>query len=210
MIRRRLRDPTWQSDLAEAIEDDDLELAAIALAEGASPDGVDDQGRTPLTVAYSGEAVRWLLRAGAHVAAERPRDGETSMHKAAFSGDVGRLEDLLAADGRCALERFNDRGMTPLICAVENGHQDAVTLLLEAGANVNAHDLRSGGDSALICAVSGKDGAMVKLLLEARADPDHRGDFNKSAYHRACEWSDSKRHPELRAIYLMLAGAHRR
>lgn len=200
---------SWQSDLAEAIEDDDLELAAIALAEGASPDGLDDEGRTPLTCARSGEAVRWLLRAGAHVAAERPRDGETSMHAAAFSGDVARLEDLLAADGRCALERFNDRGMTPLICAVENNHSDAVALLLKAGADVNAPDSH-GGDSPLIWAVKGKDGAMVKLLLAAKADADQPGDRYWSAYHHACQWSESNRHPELRAIYLMLAGAHRR
>jgi ankyrin repeat protein len=201
---------SWQSDLMEAIEDDDLELAAIALAEGASPDGVDDKGRTPLSCACSEEAVCWLLSAGAHVAAERPRDGCTSLHAAAASGALGRLAALLEADGRCALERFDDRGMTPLICAVEARHMDAVTFLLEAGADVNAHDYSTGGDSALIWAVTGKDGAMVKLLLEARADPDHRGDFNKSAYHRACEWAESKRHPELRAIYELLARAHRR
>jgi ankyrin repeat protein len=200
---------TWQEDLVAAVREDDLELARIALDEGASPDGPDEKGRTPLTRADSVEMVRWLLAAGAHVAAEHPQDGDTSVHRAAWRGDVARLELLLDADGRCALETFNDRGMTPLICAVEGEDVAAVTLLLDAGANIEAHHDPSGGDTALLWAVKAKSGQMVKVLLEAGADANHRGERQWSAYNHACEWRESKRHPELRSMYDLLARAAR-
>jgi len=191
---------SWQEDLAEAIRADDLELAQIALDEGASPDGLDEDGRTPLYWAQSIEALSWLLRAGAHVAAERPRDGETSLHVAARRG-TEFLQLLLDADGKCALETFNDRGMTPLICAVEAGNPDGVRLLLETGADIEAHHDPSGGDTPILWAVRAKDGEMVRLLLQAGADPNFRGERNLSANDRAAEWKDSTRHPELRAIH---------
>jgi ankyrin repeat protein len=131
------------------------------------------------------------------------------VHRAAASGYLGRLEALLAADGARALERFDDRGMTPLTCAVEGGDLDTVAFLLKAGADINAPDSHDG-DTAIIWAVTRKDLPMVKLLLAAKADVDQPGDRHWSAYNHACEWRESKRHPELREIYLMVAAAHRR
>jgi ankyrin repeat protein len=151
------------------------------------------------------ECVRWLLRAGAHVAAERPIDGKTSVHVAAKHGDQACLALLFSADGRCALEKFDDLGRTPLMAAAAAGDRETVNFLVDAGADVNAHYDGAGGDSALIEAVKAKDVDMVECLLRAGADPNQRGERNYSAYNWACEWSESSRHPELRRIYQLVA-----
>jgi ankyrin repeat protein len=202
-----------QEDFIEAVADGDLELAQLALEEGATPDGRNIEGETALTrvmIARPAEGmacVRWLLSKGAHVAAEQPLDGNTSVHLAAKQGDIECLILLLAADGKWALEKFDDMNRTPLMTAAADGDVEMVNFLADAGANIDAHLDRAGGDSALITAVKDKDDRMVECLLRAGADPHLRGEWNRSAVHWASEWADSKRHPELRRIYQLVSQA---
>jgi ankyrin repeat protein len=202
-----------QEDFIEAVADGDLELAQLALDQGATPDGRNIEGETALTrvmIALPAEGmacVRWLLSKGAHVAAEQPLDGRTSVHLAAKQGDTECLNLLLAADGKCALEKFDHFDETPLTAAATAGDDEMVNFLVDAGANVDAHLDRSGGDSALIRAVKEKDVRMVECLLRAGADPHHRGERDRSAVHWASDWADSQRHPELRRIYGLVSQA---
>jgi hypothetical protein len=205
-------DPRLQDDLNRAIAEGDLAMAQLALELGATIDGRDEDGRTALYWAVHDpeglEHLRWLLRAGAHVAAEQPSDGHTSVHRAAAWGNGDALRLLLDADGRCALERFDYLGRTPLICAAARGHDELVDLLLEAGANINARDPARDGDSALRNAVFDKDERMVAFLLSRRADPTLPGCMGLSPLALANRWAES-RHPELRRIHQLVAGAAR-
>ncbi|MDD6069411.1 MAG: DUF1418 family protein [Clostridiales bacterium] len=89
---------------------------------------------------------------------------------------------------------YNDGcGQTPLMMACESGSYDAVKLLLENGADVNARDYC--GETALICAAwpTGYSDSLedqekiAKLLLEYGADKDVSGKYSGTALERASE-----------------------
>ena len=66
---------------------------------------------------------------------------------ASIMGDIDALRALLAADGSLVDASTPDghvlgAGMTPLHLAAQGGHLDAMDLLLEAGADINAVDAR--------------------------------------------------------------------
>jgi len=58
----------------------------------------------------------------------------------------------------------NNSGLTPLICAVDNGDFEIVKLLLESGADIKAK--RKDGKSALAIAKEKKNEKIIKLLLK--------------------------------------------
>jgi ankyrin repeat protein len=65
-------------------------------------------------------------------------------------------------------------GETPLMAAARTGRVDAVRLLLEAGANVNAADTYQQQTALMWAATEGHVDA-VKTLLAAGADPNRKG-----------------------------------
>jgi len=97
------------------------------------------------------------------------------VHQAAENGYTEALKELLLADGKVALNVFDDMGRTPLICAVDNGRFAETSLLLDAGADANVHDTETISNTALSYAVQGGSLAMVQLLLRYGADPTIRG-----------------------------------
>ncbi|TFK20296.1 ankyrin, partial [Coprinopsis marcescibilis] len=64
------------------------------------------------------------------------------------------------------LESTDNRRWTALMMAAEQGNIDVVRLLVDAGANVDAHDEQ--GDSALTLAATRGSQSVVKLLLELK------------------------------------------
>ena len=68
----------------------------------------------------------------------------------------------------------NPEGETPLMAVARTGNVEAATLLLDAGADVNAIELW-GQQSALMWAAAQKQPAMIKLLIARGADVDARG-----------------------------------
>ena len=72
-----------------------------------------------------------------------------------------------------------------LHCAVDEGHEEVVKLLLECGANVNAQD--KYGETVLHCAVEKGHGKVIKLLLECGANVDAKGKDGKTVLHCAVE-----------------------
>jgi ankyrin repeat protein len=110
--------------------------------------------------------------------------------EAAAVGDVARLRELLDAD-RSLANAWSADGAGPLHLAAYFGHPDAVGLLVERGADVDAHARGFNGVAPLnsAAATSGSDEATstecVRILLEAGADPNARQGGGLTALHSA-------------------------
>ena len=121
-------------------------------------------GESPLTAAlYYGKqsAVEALLDCGVKV----------SIHEAAALGDVDTLAYMLDLEQRLIAEISFD-GWTPLHLACFFGGYEAVELLIERGADVNARSQNGMTNMPIHAAVAGKRTAIVSLLLSKGADPN--------------------------------------
>nr|CAB3462533.1 unnamed protein product [Digitaria exilis] len=92
---------------------------------------------------------------------------ETSVHFAAVGGDERVLRYLLDHGGDPAVP--DGKGSTPLHDAAEQGHYEAVRLLLSKGVDVDPVNHR--GTPLHLAAAKDRD-QVVKILLEHGADPD--------------------------------------
>src|SRR5258706_8497821 len=112
------------------------------------------------------------------------------LHQAAREGDLARVEDLLRR--KYPVNRFDELGNTPLHWAVQLGHLHIVERLIEAGANVNAHDERVIGNTPLSDNARECSYEMAKRLIDAGADPTIRGWMQLNALDRVEERKDPK------------------
>jgi prolyl 4-hydroxylase len=93
-------------------------------------------------------------------------------HDAAYRGDLPRLQ-ALAKTNKKMLHAKDENGWYPIHEAVRAGHRDAVALLIQHGADVNARTGPSGeGGSALNLALKYHDEShgVVQYLLSLGAD----------------------------------------
>jgi hypothetical protein len=90
--------------------------------------------------------------------------GVNAAHLAALQGHTGALQLLLEHDEQLHASRLF-AGRTPLHCAAANGHDDCVSLLLQAGANARALD--DDGATALHLAVRRDHVRVAATLLRA-------------------------------------------
>ncbi|XP_040913251.1 ankyrin repeat domain-containing protein 50 [Toxotes jaculatrix] len=144
------------------------EIVLTLLDYGAQVDRADSKGRTPLiAAAYMGhhEAVEILLDHNAEVNLA-DGDGRSALSVAAICAPTaagvkgyGEVASLLLERGANPGHRDHD-GMTPLLLAAYEGHDEIVELLLEAGADV---DETAGPDGNVPAA------AAVTPLLAAAA-----------------------------------------
>eukprot|EP00052_Salpingoeca_macrocollata_P017223 m.139699 g.139699 ORF g.139699 m.139699 type:complete len:1603 (-) comp20318_c0_seq7:84-4892(-) len=110
---------------------------------------------------------------------------ERKLKRAASSGNVERMEDLLKkynvdVDGA----RPSGSRRTPLSVAALNGQLEACERLVQEGANVNAQDKH--GNSCLINAVIGEGKeTVVKLLLNSGAKVELPNNAKQTALHCA-------------------------
>ena len=148
------------------------------MKQGADPNHAsEDDAQTVLFWAVFGgriEVARLLLGAGARVAAEAQAKS-SSLHAAVDDRNLPMVNLLLDYDGRLALDWFDYVDRTPLMVAVEAGHLAIAARLVEAGADVNAHNEPEIGDTALHIAVANGTLEMVELLLNVGADPTLKG-----------------------------------
>jgi len=110
-------------------------------------------------------------------------DPSKEIIKAAKSGDVLRIKELLAADTELIKARDKD-GSTPLHCATWKGQQAVVAVLLEAGADVNAHNSNEHwGTTPLHAAAHANQDAIAQLLIDYGADVNAKDMTGQTPMH---------------------------
>ncbi len=173
------RDFLKTTALRAAAFGNDLETIRLLLDAGIDPNAVDLPGISPLmmTAGWNGniEATKLLLSKGANVnAVSRPvmglptriapsRFGNlTALTMSAAFGPKDLIEALIGAGA--TVDAKDVRGMTPLMLAIANDHQDpdVIDLLLKHGADPTVKDAM--GFSACDWARRFKDPEGLKLL----------------------------------------------
>jgi ankyrin repeat protein len=120
------------------------------------------------------DLVARLLAAGADANAHNDY-GASPMSEAAVRGDAKILRALLAAGA--SAESANADGQTALMILARTSNVEAAQLLINHGANVNAHE-KWRNQSALMWAAAEQQPAMVRLLLKHGAVVDERSLVN--------------------------------
>jgi uncharacterized protein len=140
-------------------------------------------GMSPLTAAlYYGKqsSVEWLLGRGISV----------TIHEAAALGDEETLEYMLNLEPKL-IQTYSFDGWTPLHLAAFFGGFEAVKLLLEKGADVNARTSNPMSNMPIHAAAAGNRTAIVQLLLEHGADPNVRQSGGWTPLHQAADHCDA-------------------
>ena len=171
-----------------AVRNDDATLVDRLIRAGANAKAQNRYGVTPIALACengSATIVQRLLKAGVNANTTGPL-GETALHVCARTGKPDAVRVLLT--NRALVDPIeNWRGQTPLMWAAAEGQVDAMRLLIEAGADVNARSsiiawerqrteeprdkwLPPGGLTPLLFAARDGKVASVKVLLDAGAD----------------------------------------
>ncbi len=166
---------------------------------------VDDNGKTPLDVAFenlddedSVEIAAELIMGGAdEVVTEfsyfqdamlarnvnsRFDDGQTPLHLAAIYGHNAIAKYLLENNADTTVQ--DSSGATPLHEAVRYGNVEIIKSLLNSGANVNARD-NLGKTPVMLILPKDKTAEIYKLLITYRADLSQKDMFGDTVLHTA-------------------------
>lgn len=113
---------------------------------------------------------------------EKRKRFEGVLHTAASNGDVAKLKALLHGPAKelIDVDVLDDEGTAPLIYASCFGHEEIVTLLLNAGADVNKQDRHQW--SSLMWATTNRHKAIVKILLDHGASPTAKSSAGRTAF----------------------------
>ncbi len=146
----------------------DTETVKLLLDAGLDPNAADLPGLTPLMMAAGWnsnlEMVNLLLAKGADVnAVSRP---------------------VMGLPTRIAPSKFGN--LTALLMSAAFGPPELIKTLLDAGANVNAKDVRGMTPLMLAVANDHQDPAVIRLLISHGADAQIKDDIGKSTADWAC------------------------
>jgi ankyrin repeat protein len=126
------------------------------------------------------------------------------LHYAVQDGDVDSVRRLIASG--LPLDDFDEIGRTPLHYAVVAESVEMATLLLDAGADVNAHDEAHVGNTPLAEVAGRCSPEIAEVLVVNGADPTIPGWMQLSALDRA----SGRKHPEGQRVFEMLQTAANR
>ena len=159
------------------------DLIRLLLAKGADVHIAGDASLLPAAQSGDVEILGLLIERGADVNAISSRWGETPLHNAAAAGSVpavrlllakgakvdATLRSITAVRGGATVEAGIGK-MTALMWAAPSGSPEMISALLEAGASVNAQDIRGMSSLMLAVASETQDLDVVRRLLRAGAD----------------------------------------
>lgn len=140
--------------------------------------GLDESPLLEVIIQKDSNLAKQLLVAGAAVN-DRYGTGEYSANTSIRTvlpavvdwGYYPLIQDIINAGAEVdALDQ--DGNKTALFVAVEKKNKEAIKLLIDAGANVNASEAVSSGQTALLAASRNNDLPTVRYLLELGADSD--------------------------------------
>ncbi|KAK2035951.1 ankyrin, partial [Colletotrichum somersetense] len=165
------KDDNGRTILSWAAQQGWPEIVKAAIDVGSAIDTEDKGQRTPLSYAAEhghAEVVRILMKSGA-LPVGRDLFGRTPLSHASARGCVGVMLELFK-DSRVITEDSDDNGHSALHWAAQEGHEAAVTLLLERGARIDKRN--KGEHTPLISALLRNRTSIAKLLVEKKADVD--------------------------------------
>lgn len=176
------RDGAGETALMIAARQGDAAVARLMLDEGASADARDPEyAQTSLMLAARGghvEIARMLLAAGADVDAAT-RIGEVPAWRRPEDNAGSRGDGIVRGGWPPRGERAPQKGgMTPLLYAARQGHQEMIALLLDAGADIEkaeANDI-----TPLLMAISNDKMEVAQRLLRAGANVDAMDWYGRS------------------------------
>jgi ankyrin repeat protein len=155
--------------VADAAMRADRAAVRALLAQGADVHAAQPDGMTALHwAARTGDldTAQLLLKSGARINATT-RYGVTPLHLASVNGNAPMIDAFIRAGADPNAP--NPGGETPLMTAARTGNVDAVTLLLDRDAAINAAE-NVRGQTALMWAVLENHAPVVKLLIARGAD----------------------------------------
>ena len=137
--------------------------------------------------AYEGNLalLEMLRRKGASVA-DRDLDGRSALHWASAGGHTHILAHMLTVDPEgvaLGVRSADDAGWTPLHSAVSSGHVDAISFLLENGADATATTKQ--GRTVLHYLKGSKSVAELVVPKLGSGDLDMQDELGHTAMHRA-------------------------
>ena len=157
-------------NIARATAQNDASKVQLLVADGESPNDIDDHGRTGLEIAAMNgnlSIMAILIKAGGKVNATDEL-GDTPLHAAIARDQTEAAEFLIRAGA--PVDAQNRQGLTPLMVAARQGELDMVRLLLGQGAKVDKTDYT--GRDALGWAAQGHSQAVAAALKRAGADKE--------------------------------------
>lgn len=158
------------SEIADAASRGDREAVKALLKKAADVNAAQGDGMTALHwAAMNGDAelARMLIVAGANIRATTRLGTYTPLYLASQHGHAPVLQALIAAGADVSAGTPN--GTTPLMVAAASGEVDAVKVLVEHGAEVNAKDgVRE--QTPLMYAAASNRAAVIDYLVSKGAD----------------------------------------
>lgn len=179
------QDKAGNTPLHIAAQVGDMEIAQLLLLKGANINALNNLGRTPLYLAadsgHVGAALA-LMSAGADVNSQWSIFGSAVLQVATERGAV----DVM----RAAIERGADldvvdrKQRTPLHAAANSNNSEAIDVLVEAGANIEARDVEFGS-TPLHAAARNINLEALLALLKHGANISPRDMFQDTPLHSA-------------------------
>ncbi|KAL3412574.1 ankyrin repeat protein [Aspergillus fumigatus] len=166
--RSSIADNEGWTPLFQAVRNSDESMTKALVYAGADVSAKDHTGKTALHLACYEDAVgivQILLDHGANPSAA-DCNGRTPLHDA-FGRNTVILQKLIKA-GADLNPRRMPRGLAPLYLEAWLGREDAVRILLEAGADPSIQT--ETGETILQKAIEGSHTKVVQLLLDAGVD----------------------------------------
>lgn len=180
----RLPDPDGNTPLHHAARSTDPAVAALLLDAGAPVDPLNAEGGTPLSIACASgnwRLARFLIEHGAR---PEPAGGQPALLAAAGGDDdPAGVQLLLRHKARVDARGTGQR--TALMQACAAGNAEVAGLLLDAGADRNAHDAE--GMTPLLEAAAHAHTAVVARLALAKPNATAVDAQGRNAILLACE-----------------------